>query len=568
MSASLDQSRSQQLHAAAELADRVGGESTERFLRRYYRHVATEDLARARPRGPARCRAVAPAGSPPNRPEGTANVRVFTPTVERARLVLRPHRRRGRHRRHAVPRRLGDHRARPRRAATSTWSSTRSSSSAATSPASCSEIARRRRDRRAPSAAGDASASRGCTSRSTARPTPRRPRARSSAALREVLARRPGGGRGLAEDAGRGARASPTSSTSRPPAGCRAEEVARGRGCCAGWPTTTSPSSATASTRLRARRRRRRAARRCRAPGSGILRYDQAELGLVRPAAAEARAKAREQTAADPHQGQLPRHRAPPAYLDYVGVKTFDDERRGHRRAPLPRPVHLRGLHRVACTRIPVLRARSTRSSSAPGFAADEPRRQGPAARSSRPTRATSCSRSTVDELCRHRDRGAAPAGAPPGPAVPAPGRLRPLRLLPGLPAARPLHHRRCGCGSRRSCRSAFGGESRRLHRPGLRVGAGPAALRRARRRRASRSPTSTPAELERAARRGHPLLGRRPRRGRSHASTARRRAPQLAAPYGDAFPEAYKEDFPAAHRRRPTSAASRRSRPTRRARR
>ena len=58
MSASLDQSRSQQLHAAAELADRAGGESTERFLRRYYRHVATEDLL-------ARASAV----SRPNEPE-------------------------------------------------------------------------------------------------------------------------------------------------------------------------------------------------------------------------------------------------------------------------------------------------------------------------------------------------------------------------------------------------------------------------------------------------------------------------------------------------------------------
>ena len=81
MSASLDQSRSQQLHAAAELADRAGGESTERFLRRYYRHVATEDLLARAPEdllGAALSHQQVAA----NRPVGTANVRVSTPTVE------------------------------------------------------------------------------------------------------------------------------------------------------------------------------------------------------------------------------------------------------------------------------------------------------------------------------------------------------------------------------------------------------------------------------------------------------------------------------------------------------
>ena len=44
MSVSLEQSRQQLLHSAAELADHMGGERLEGFLRRYYRHVATEDL--------------------------------------------------------------------------------------------------------------------------------------------------------------------------------------------------------------------------------------------------------------------------------------------------------------------------------------------------------------------------------------------------------------------------------------------------------------------------------------------------------------------------------------------
>src|SRR5690349_12630433 len=44
MSASLDQSRQQLLHSAAERADHAGGAAVEQFLRTYYRHVATEDL--------------------------------------------------------------------------------------------------------------------------------------------------------------------------------------------------------------------------------------------------------------------------------------------------------------------------------------------------------------------------------------------------------------------------------------------------------------------------------------------------------------------------------------------
>ena len=44
MSASLEQSRQQLLHTAAERADHAGGEAVEQFLRTYYRHVATEDL--------------------------------------------------------------------------------------------------------------------------------------------------------------------------------------------------------------------------------------------------------------------------------------------------------------------------------------------------------------------------------------------------------------------------------------------------------------------------------------------------------------------------------------------
>ena len=81
MSASLEQSRSQVIHSAAELADKAGGETLEPFLRRYYRHFATEDLL-ARGAEDLLAAALSHKEFAANRPVGTANVRVFTPTIE------------------------------------------------------------------------------------------------------------------------------------------------------------------------------------------------------------------------------------------------------------------------------------------------------------------------------------------------------------------------------------------------------------------------------------------------------------------------------------------------------
>jgi glutamate dehydrogenase len=81
MSASLEQSRSQLIHSAAELADRAGGEKVEPFLRRYYRHVATEDLL-ARGAEDLLGAALSHKEVAQDRPVGTANVHVFTPTVD------------------------------------------------------------------------------------------------------------------------------------------------------------------------------------------------------------------------------------------------------------------------------------------------------------------------------------------------------------------------------------------------------------------------------------------------------------------------------------------------------
>ena len=81
MSASLEQSRSQLIHAAAELAAKAGGEKLEPFLSRYYRHTATEDLL-ARDAEDLLGAALSHRDIAVTRPVGTANVRVFTPTVE------------------------------------------------------------------------------------------------------------------------------------------------------------------------------------------------------------------------------------------------------------------------------------------------------------------------------------------------------------------------------------------------------------------------------------------------------------------------------------------------------
>ena len=81
MSASLEQSRSQVIHSAAKLANGEGDEPLEPFLRRYYRHVATEDLL-TRGAQDILGAALSHKEIAANRPVGTAKVRVFTPTVE------------------------------------------------------------------------------------------------------------------------------------------------------------------------------------------------------------------------------------------------------------------------------------------------------------------------------------------------------------------------------------------------------------------------------------------------------------------------------------------------------
>ena len=71
-------------------------------------------------------------------------------------------------------------------------------------------------------------------------------------------------------------------------------------------------------------------------------------------------------------------HRA--TYLDYVGVKTFDARGRGHRRAPLHRPVHLGHLQREPALD-PAAAAQGAARDRPLRHLAGEPRRQGADAR-------------------------------------------------------------------------------------------------------------------------------------------------------------------------------------------
>ncbi|MBW3086805.1 NAD-specific glutamate dehydrogenase [Austwickia sp. TVS 96-490-7B] len=81
MIATLEESRHQSLHSAAQLAGRGGGEPIERLLTRYYRHVVTEDILARRPEDLLGA-ALSHRALAVERPVGTVNVHVFTPTVE------------------------------------------------------------------------------------------------------------------------------------------------------------------------------------------------------------------------------------------------------------------------------------------------------------------------------------------------------------------------------------------------------------------------------------------------------------------------------------------------------
>ena len=131
---------------------------------------------------------------------------------------------------------------------------------------------------------------------------------------------------------------------------------------------------------------------------------------------------------------------------------------------------------------------------------------------------------------------------------------LRPLRVLPGLPAPRPLHHRGPGADGGHPPGRA-GRRDRRVHRAAQRVLHGPGALRGPLARRRA-DPGRRHARPRAPAHRRRPVLARRPGHGAHARTSARSTARGWRGPSLNAFPEAYKEDFTRAHRvGRPRSA-------------
>ena len=234
------------------------------------------------------------------------------------------------------------------------------------------------------------------------------------------------------------------------------------------------------------------------------------------------------------------------AYLDYVGVKTFDDERRGRRRAPLPRAVLSSRLHRVGDPDPGARARRRTRCSSAPGFDPRQPHRQGADGHPRDLPARRAVPDASVDELLPMAAMAVLQLpGAPPAAAV-RPPRTTYGRFVsvPGLPAARPLQHQRPRA-DRRDPQGAAAAASRveftarvsesmlaRLH---FVVRPPKGGERIARRRRPTTSSAGSPRPPRSWRDDFAAAAARRVRRG------GRRR---LLAAYADAFPEAYKEDF------------------------
>ena len=322
------------------------------------------------------------------------------------------------------------------------------------------------------------------------------------------------------EDARPGARRSSTSSTGRRRRRCPSEEIAQGSELLR-WLADDhftflgyreyrlEREDDDEMLRARARHRARHPARR---PG---------HVGVVRQAAAAGRAEGAREDPAGAGQGQLAGDGAPPGLPRLRRRQDVRRERRGGRRAPVPRPVLQRGLHRVADPD-PAAAREGRRGARPDRVRPAQPRRQG-ADGHARDLPARRAVPHPGRRAGADRRGGHARAGAPAAAAVHPPRHLRPLRLRAGLPAARPLQHHR----PRAVLRDPQGAPRRRVrrvHRPGHRVDDGqralrgpPAAGRGDRRRR--HAPTSSA---------GSP---RRPARGAttssppSSASTARSRA-------------------------------------------
>ena len=167
--------------------------------------------------------------------------------------------------------------------------------------------------------------------------------------------------------------------------------------------------------------------------GLGILRADQTQgpdVGRL-PREASDRARQRQLLVITKANSRSTVHR--PAYLDYVGVKAFDEQ-----------GAVVGGDASSACSRRRLQREhpgdprpapQGDRAPLGPRVQQGKPLRQGPAA----DPRDLSARRAVPDLGRRPRQdcaRGAASAGTPAAPAVPATRRLRPLHVVHGLPAS------------------------------------------------------------------------------------------------------------------------------------
>ena len=213
----------------------------------------------------------------------------------------------------------------------------------------------------------------------------------------------------------------------------------RRRASWRGSPTITSPFSATAATTWSATR----AAISCagsRGSALGLLRRqgpgerDLAQLRRLATGDPPAGAGA-----AGDHQGECALDRASPGLS------------RLHRRAPLrcPRARWWASTASSACSPRPPTTATRPHPAAPPQGGARDRAREPAADRPlsarrwstfSRPIRATSCSRPA--RSCSSRAGDPASAGAAEDPPVPRRATLRPVRLVPGLRAARALQHR------------------------------------------------------------------------------------------------------------------------------
>ena len=515
-----------------ECMRRPRGRQVEEFVRQYYRWVPAEDLAGRSDARPVRRRAGA---LEPRRARATrrAEGARLQPDVRAARLAVDPHRRRDRHRRHAVPRRLGEHGARPSRLRRSTCSSTRSCASAATTTASCRAHAPR-------PGARAARPSRSCTSRSTARPS----RAELDALRAEHpqrARRRARRRRGLAKMAER-ARELAAELDDVPAAGRPTPSATRPRRCSSGSPTSHFIFLGYREYELVERGRR----------GSTLRAVAGSGLGILREGAATARVAARSPScrarvralARDRACSSSPRRtRARPctarrtSTTSASSASTTTGEVVGERRFL---GLYTSAAYKARPREIPLLRRKVAavleRAAFPPGSHDEKALARDPRDA----TRATSSSRSTTDELFEiaigHPRTRRAPARA----AVRAPRRFgRFLSCLVFLPRERfnTQNRERIAGDPARGVRR----RERRLRAAAVRVGARPHPLHGPHRRRAS-CPTSTSTSSRSGSSR-HALVDRRP--ARRAARGARRGARQPAVPpLRRRVPDRYRADW------------------------